>query len=134
MLVATAGVAIVIVAAREVLSALAGPAFAGGAMAFRLLLVASVGNAFAVLMSPQWINRGHLQMVSALTIGLGIVGLATSVTLVPRIGILGAAVATAVVYGLALSVNLVFYAHVERAAAAKGRSLHEKSSGEDCVA
>lgn len=111
---AACAVILAVAVAPHVLSGLAGPSFASGSAVFRLLVAASLGNAFAVLMSPQWVNRGHLQLLSGITIALGLIGLISAIILVPRMGIMGAGLSTVLVYTLALAVNLAFYKRIDR--------------------
>ena len=83
---------------------------------FQLLLFIVPGNTFAMLMGPQWIARGYLRTASVLSVAGGALGLLLSVLLVPRLGVRGAVWSSVTSYGVALLLNLGFFAYVQRRA------------------
>ena len=72
---------------------------------FRLLLLASIGMTISIIMTPQWIGRGYLIIVSLLTFAFGGINLLLNWLLIPKYGMHGAVTATIITYAASVVVN-----------------------------
>lgn len=72
---------------------------------FRWLLLGLLGATFSSTMASQWIGRGLFWQAAVLTLLVGLVSLATTAILVPRIGVNGALAGTLVAYGISIVGN-----------------------------
>jgi O-antigen/teichoic acid export membrane protein len=89
---------------------LAGEAFLPAVPLFRVIALSLIGAAMSAVMASQWVGRGLLWQVSALTLGVGVLSLACDFILIPRYGARGAVVSTLVTYGLSVIGNGVMAA------------------------
>jgi len=64
------------------------------------------------VMASQWVGRGLLWQVSALTLGTGVLSLVCDFILIPRYGARGAVVSTLVTYGLSVIGNGIMAAWI----------------------
>jgi O-antigen/teichoic acid export membrane protein len=92
----------------------AGPKFLPAVPLFRGFLPALVGATFATVMASQWIGRGLFRQAAGITLGAGLVSVATNLVLVPTWGAYGAVASTLVIYGLSVISNLIMALWVER--------------------
>ncbi len=72
---------------------------------FRMMLLATVGMTFSILMSSQWITRGFFLQVAAMGIVIGGLSVLGSAWLVPRHGMYGAAIAYLFTYAMSVLAN-----------------------------
>lgn len=81
---------------------------------FRLMLPTLVGMMLSSVMASQWIGRGMFTKAAAVTLVAGIVNVALTLALVPRLGAKGAAWSMLVVYALVVLVNTYMAWWVQR--------------------
>jgi O-antigen/teichoic acid export membrane protein len=89
---------------------------------FRLLLVSVLLRTFPTLMNPQWIGRGLFGQSAAVALLVGLTSVVGDVLLIPRYGVIGAAVASIAggAVCLAFSVALAYRIETRPAAPAAG--------------
>lgn len=73
----------------------------------RWQLVPALLGGFVTLVTPQWVGRGLFLTISVLSLAAGALVLGLSIALVPRMGAMGAVVASLVVYGLSALAQLL---------------------------
>jgi len=83
----------------------AGEAFLPAVPLFRFIAPSLVGAALSAVMASQWVARGLLLQVSALTLAVGVISLACDLILIPRLGVHGAVISTVVTYALSIVGN-----------------------------
>ena len=76
---------------------------------FRWLVPCLIANIFTVLLWPYWVAQGYLKVMSAISLFIAFSGLALSLYLVPKIGVMGAVYAMLLNFSLSLLVNIAFY-------------------------
>ena len=81
---------------------------------FRWLSLASVGMTFSMMMAPQWIGRGYFMIASTLTIFMGIFSLALNYLFIRHYGMMGAIVATLIIYAFSVATNYFMVIHCNR--------------------
>jgi len=112
--------AVVVVAAYAlapwIVTLLAGRKFAPAVPVFRILALSTFGGAVSLVMSPQWVARGYLLRVSALTLTPAVLSLIGNVLLIPRFGMYAAAWMMTATYAVNLIVSLSFAWWIERRA------------------
>jgi enterobacterial common antigen flippase len=114
MAVAAAAAAVAFVAAPWAVSMIAGPAFVTSTRLFRMMLPATVGGAFSLLMASQWIGRGLFWQAATVTFAVGTVSVVLDLILIPAKGMGGAVFSTLVTYGLSAVINVVFAVKIDR--------------------
>jgi O-antigen/teichoic acid export membrane protein len=101
--VVTAGGVVAFMLAPTLVPFLFGSKFSPSIGIFRILLLAVIGMSTASAMSPQWVGRGLFGLMSAITLGLGILNLALVIWLVPLYGVRAAAWSLVGVYFVAFA-------------------------------
>jgi O-antigen/teichoic acid export membrane protein len=91
---------------------LAGDAFLPSVPLFRLIAPSLIGAAMSSVMASQWVGRGLLWQVSALTLAVGATSVACDFLFIPRLGARGAVISTMVTYGLSIVGNGILAATI----------------------
>jgi O-antigen/teichoic acid export membrane protein len=114
MIVGLALIGVAYAAAPVGVRLVAGSDFLPAVPLFRLMLPALLGMMLSSVMASQWIGRGMFTRAAGITLATGIVNVALTLMLVPRLGATGAALAALMVYALVILVNAQMAWWVER--------------------
>jgi O-antigen/teichoic acid export membrane protein len=82
-----------------------GSAFLPSVTPFRVMLLATVGMTFSIVMGAQWIGRGYFLQAALMTIVTGALAVGANLHVVPRWGGYGAAWVTVGTYALSIFIN-----------------------------
>lgn len=105
-------VLVIMFAAEDIMTVLFGEAYIGGATALQILTVGQFINIATGATGIMLIMTGHQQQWFRLSMAIVVINLILNLTLIPRWGIEGAAVATATTVGGLFAIGLLIVRHV----------------------
>jgi len=114
MVVVMSGASLVWLSAPLWIALFAGERFLPLLQVFYLQILSLVGMIFGTMMAPQWIARGYLKTVSAISVLITIVSLTMNLVFIPEYGMVAAAWASFTTNMLVFAVSLGMFLYCEK--------------------